>query len=58
MNRTEMLAKFIVKNWHFCPVPGEVEEDKCCGWQEEGCEKCIVRHAAEMAGEDRHGSNR
>lgn len=37
------LADFILRNFHFCPIPVEV---KCeCGFREEGCKECLIKNA-------------
>lgn len=34
------LAEFIIKNWHSCPIPVDVN---CkCGFQQEGCVECLL----------------
>lgn len=48
--KDEKLANFIVKNWHFCPLPDEVSEERCEGWGSKMCAKCILKHADEIGG--------
>lgn len=41
-NDKRKLAEFIIKNWHHCPIPVEVI---CkCGFQNDGCVECLLRH--------------
>lgn len=36
------LAEFIIKNWHACPIPVDVN---CkCGFQQKGCVECLLRN--------------
>ncbi len=41
----KLLAKFIVENWHHCPVSDEIHVDDCECWGCDNCERCIQRHA-------------
>ncbi|MBD5464124.1 MAG: hypothetical protein HDR24_13910 [Lachnospiraceae bacterium] len=38
-----ILADFILKNSHFCPIPIEM---KCeFGFKKSGCKECLIKHA-------------
>ena len=43
-----LLAKFIVENWHHCPVNAEVTVSNCDCWGGENCFLCIKKHADQL----------
>jgi len=44
----ELLADFIVTNWHHCPINEDIEVLECDGWQCDHCKICIRRHADKL----------
>lgn len=42
---SEELAKFLAKNYHFCPISEDkvIEDCTCWGWDTEHCKNCIIK---------------
>lgn len=55
MKTAEILAKYMVKNWHSCPVPDSVTVENCCCWGGNLCAKCIVKHANDLDNDKKKG---
>lgn len=59
-NKTYALAKFIVTNWHFCPVLEDIPVQNCCCWSNDKywnedkdfCAKCIMKNAVYLDKEE------
>lgn len=47
---SDLLAAFIVKNWHFCPVDENYNVPECECWGSEMCQQCIKKHADQLNG--------
>lgn len=55
MTKAEILATFIVQNWHYCPIDDEVPVKDCEGWtgcsdgfNQTKCVKCILKHTDDI----------
>lgn len=53
--KAEILATFIVQNWHYCPIDEEAEVKNCEGWagcmdefSQKQCVNCIMNHANDI----------
>ncbi len=46
----KLLAKFIVDNWHHCPIREDVPVEDCDCWGSENCYLCIRKHADQLGG--------
>lgn len=47
--KAEILAGFIVENWHYCPIPESIAVEECDGWKSDMCAECICNHTDELA---------
>ena len=46
MTKAEVIASYLVQNWHYCPIDDEVNIPECEGWRVcKKCVKCILKHS-------------
>ena len=44
----KLLAEFVAKTWHYCPVDENITIDNCGGWRSYMCAECIRKNAKNL----------